>query len=365
MRFMNTYVKYSLFLLVCLISSYESSANAIDSIKTKEDVINFLHANLENDFKNYGINRVFLQKNEELEIDSNISKQLAAHEKRRYRSDSFYKVDIDNNGRTDLVLDGEQVYIVMDMGNKYVLNTIVGYVYNPAYSFKEAIRLPDHSKALLFRNDRWEKYGRNVKTISRIDTIVYKFNSFIEYREHPAYANIKKIDYYEQPSSESDGSSFNMEININGNAIYEQHSGGIDQNNIFFGFFDSIQLGELWNLLRYMDVRLLNNSYSISVTDQATALIAIYFDDGSVKKISDYGFCGTIGLSSLYNKIFELKKSKIWQLWYTAPPKIDTYLIEWPILFPQYAFEGFCYCKRNIKKSDVTNQVFVSTEQFC
>src|ERR1700733_12605169 len=183
---MVTNTRLILLFLVCVLSFFKGSANAIDSIKTKEDVIKFLDANFGKVYHN-----TFFEKSDLPGRDSMIWEQIG---KNGFRSDSFYKADIDNDGRTDLIVDGLSSFIVMDTGNKYVMHHIESGP--PRYFFRETIQLPDQSIALLFRLDSWlfshdSSVGccSNVKTISRIDTIIYKFGGLVEYNKHPTSVN--------------------------------------------------------------------------------------------------------------------------------------------------------------------------------
>jgi hypothetical protein len=64
-------------------------------------------------------------------------------------------------------------------------------------------------------------------------------------------------------------------------------------------------------ILQYIQLDRLDNNYAVNWTDDQTAFIEISYNN-KTKVISDYGEIGTFGLSSLYAKFFNWRKSIQW-----------------------------------------------------
>ncbi len=371
---MRPIIKYAFIFLVCLCMVHTACANAIDSLETKEDVMKFLSSHFGKEYENYSL---FFDNNGGAKIDTRLPKRkqdaLRAHneyDRIAHRSNSFYKVDIDNDGETDLVIDAGISMVVFGKGGKYLQLTIESGWSSASYFYKEKITLPDGTPVLLFRHERsGEKWPDDDKVAFITDTLVYKFNKIVEYNSHPPPSYVQKIVFVNHPACFGDCTSYVIEINRNGYAMKEILYGkaGDSSRDLFVQRLDRTTLSEVWGLLAYMDVRSLDSSYSIPASDMATALLSFYFDDGSIKKISDYGFCGTIGLTSLYANIFSLQDSGRWQLWHAAPPAMDTYLVHCPLAFTGKGYESLRYSSTpgDSNLHDVAGRTFVATEEMC
>ena len=171
-------IKYVLFVCICVFATFDSLGNSIDSLQTKDDVKRFLS--------------ICMSKNEEY---SSQCYNISRAQSRWYTSDDMFseffkfdmvalimdkfpfrifKTDIDQNGRTDLIVDAGYLFVVMDAGNTYKLHAL-GFQYN----FRKALLLPNGSTALLLKHD----YNRriidltpqmNVKIAYITDTITRK-----------------------------------------------------------------------------------------------------------------------------------------------------------------------------------------------
>jgi len=277
--------------------------------------LNFFSVNFKKDFDYYGYNYLFYEKNELNE--KNLSEKdsiMAEHEKKASRSNNFYKADINNDGRTDLIIDGKYSLVVIDTGNSYVIHFIDGNG-APRYFFKEAIELPDRSTALLFRHTRMVVDGSRFKVVSGIDTLVYKFGCIVEYNEHTPYISIRKVVFYEQAACFGYCTDFKIEVNKNKECIYNVIKSQEFRDSVgkYFCTINSNQANNLMSLLTYLDVSSLKSNYNSGASDNSTVTLTVYFDDGSEKTIDDYGLRGTMGLRSVYGKFFELQKSKEWR----------------------------------------------------
>lgn len=62
-----------------------------------------------------------------------------------------------------------------------------------------------------------------------------------------------------------------------------------------------------------MNIKELQDNYSIDATDNATAILVINFDDGTRKRIIDYGLSGTPKLKKLYTELTKIGTTTNWK----------------------------------------------------
>src|SRR5450432_4568480 len=87
------FIPFILFYSACL-------ANDIDKLQTNEDVGNFLIKKISKKFKDYP-----LLKNDATETDT-----------AKFGRNKFFKIDIDNNKQTDLIIFGNHLVVILDRG---------------------------------------------------------------------------------------------------------------------------------------------------------------------------------------------------------------------------------------------------------
>ena len=342
---MRLNLKYSSFFLLYLLSCYwNTSGNAVDSLKTKDDVQKFLSVTLE---KNMTPAIFFSADSIVFKMDSNLFGKKLDPERIRYRSNQFYKIDIDNDGRTDLIVDGAYLLVVLDKGNKYVAKIIDAGPTIEFYGYKEMIKLPDCNNAILL----WHQIGLDSKAISEIDTLVYKYNGFVEYREPPLGAGVEKMYYGDNDCL--------IEIKKSGQMIANIRTGFMDSATLRYGVADSTEMYELWGLLNYIDWKSLNRHFhDFSVIEPETVSLHLYFEDGTDQEIKDHCYCGTFGLQSVYEKIFALQHSGNLKSWLCTPPVIDSSLIACPIAFLNEYWNGVFVRQRTTFGEDTVGQTF-------
>lgn len=297
----------TLLLLLLMLFSQQAISNKIDSLKTDEDVKTFLkslNADLApSSFVNY-----------ELKPTDTIAKYLNCEGVfRSWDIRNWEKADITNDGLTDLIFighnSGYDALAYVDMGSdnfqlfRFSKNTFedcelvkpikVGSVNYISIFQKTAV--PDH--------DSKEHFA--YKEVKVLDTLVFKFNSFIELGT-PALDEIESIEIN---TSGCYGSCPVQKLKLlkDGKAYYE-------------GFAYTSQLGksyrklsrkyfeEFAKLLNYIDVKHLKNNYQVNWTDDQTATLTVTFKDQSKKIIRDYGMQGTFGLTAVYDKLMKLGK---------------------------------------------------------
>ena len=282
---------------------------------------------------------------------------------------SFYKGDIDCNGYTDLVIDAGIVVVIMDKMGGFEGHIFSSSREVDSYGFKEIISLPDGTAALALRHDHNPcrsvehlYWGGDVKYITdtvagkgntklridtvykittvvdserrpipgsdsykmtkrmyadtvymnlynMVDTVVYVFNGFTNYKWGFKPSSILKIDYNFYRSTDVDGCSTDcwLEINKNGKC-YFQHSRG----SVLSAQLDEKKVKNLWGFMAHIDFRSKKNVYRCETDHGEGAQFIIYFDDGTVKTISTWEYRPTIDLAYLSNIFFGESKNMNW-----------------------------------------------------
>ncbi len=142
--------------------------------------------------------------------------------------------------------------------------------------------------------------------------LIYKFNNFIELNDIPVKHNIKQITFT-SGAAFSSTRIFEMNIDSNRRTFYCHKKYG-EKPEIGKTIVDTSSFNRIIGMLNYLDFPSLNSQYSEGpVTDLPTANLTILYDNGLVKKISDYGDCGTYGLSALYDELFGLVDTQKWK----------------------------------------------------
>ena len=172
----------------------------------------------------------------------------------------------------------------------------------------------DYGQLLLFRTERPDQSTKKVSYLRSespsIDTLIYKFDNFVELNKNPISIKIDSIIFH---SGVCFGTcpDFEIKMDKNGNAIYRAGMYS-KQTGLFKGEITPQAMNNLTSLLSYMHPQKLKDSYAVNWTDSPTCNLTIKFADGSVKKISDYGELGTFGLVAVYKTFFELTSSVKW-----------------------------------------------------
>jgi hypothetical protein len=275
------------FILLLLLCS-SCFANDIDKLQTNEDVSNFLIKKISKKFKEYPL----LKTDPQVAADTSI-----------YGRNKFFKVDVDNDSRTDLIIYGNHLVIILDKGNNnYEVRYLDGGAFqqnNASLVAIDAVSLPRKIVIRQFERDK-EHY----------DTLVYLFNGFIEYNPQPdeAFSFEKIILKTNQCFGECP--VFELTINKDRTAMYKaiRFNG---ETGEFTGTVPKNEFEDLLLLLKYLRPGKLSNNYSVGWTDAQTATTKIFYN-GESKFITDYGEIGTYGLNMLYIKFFRWRTSVDW-----------------------------------------------------
>jgi hypothetical protein len=298
-------MKYSLILILCLLSSAVSLANSIDSLKTDGEVERFV---------NKVYKTVYTKSNEELIVlstDSLLKKLACNGIARKWNIKNWEKVDFDKDGRTDLLVTVTyqnhrfDVFAIMDKGNTFALLRLSKNIFENCELAKPAF--VNNKQVLLFYSI---KRDQDLLSMPQIDTLVFKYGNFVELNTKPTGYKIKSINF---TTSGCYGSCPIFELNIqeNGRATYYAKS-----YNPKPGFFKVVisaeKLNEIFALINYLAIKGLKDNYEVNWTDDQTSHLTLKFDDGTTKEIRDYGMQGTFGLYQLYSVLSALRLDQYW-----------------------------------------------------
>lgn len=279
-----------IFLLACI--SLYCKSNGIDKLKTIDDVDIFL--------------KHLSKQNKKIDFFSEVKKDSTE----KLSLQKFIKIDLNNDGFTDLVVNGTYLFVVIDDG-KNQFNDY--YIDNGPWALRKYV-LADIDKTqeqpkIIIKNYRKYQYVPPERTI--YDTIVFKFNGLVDYTDHPELNKIKEISISTSlcfgPCPE-----FDLKIDSAGMATYNAKK-YTKKKGLFKGTVDKATLNNLFNLTNYIRIRSLRDKYAVTWTDDQTIFLTITFIDGSTKNITDYGLIGTFGLANLYNKLYEVKNHTKWK----------------------------------------------------
>lgn len=256
-------------ILIILSWAAITNANDIDRLKTIKDVGQFLIKEIDtnDDIHSYGIV-------------------------------NFYKLDLDNNGLTDLIVDRNVCFIVLDMGNgQYEKRSI--YAGKP-YTVVNAIHWKGNPLLIVKSSD----VHNNVRTYNlQNDTLTFKFGDFIEYNSNPDHLKVEEINFKSDGGSMIAGASFEMKIGQNRKMTYRKGK------TVSTTIIDAAVFDKLIQTINYIKLDSLESGYSVEWTDDEDVELEVKFNNGKIKKIGDYGACGTFGLQNLYRQLFSLSRA--------------------------------------------------------
>jgi hypothetical protein len=271
--------------LTLLGSTIGLRANKIDQLHTKQDVERFLLKDVSRKFKNFFLFEYHPGK------DSNAL------------SNSFFKLDINADGLTDLVVNCGSLWVIIDKGKEtYSPFTLFQY---GEMSDQTLIGIDSTSKTKKLVICR--RYSR--ETI--LDTLAWQAGGFMEYNATPLEPF--KFQGIKVSTTMCFGTCpvFEMSVDPEGKAVYHaiQYN---DEKGRFKGTIPDKSLASMLRVLRYLPLDSLRDQYTVDWTDDQTITVEIRYN-GKVKKIEDYGELGTFGLKRLYSFFFYWKKRVKWE----------------------------------------------------
>lgn len=298
---MNRIISILIWIAISQIVSGQKVPSKIDRISSKRAVEKLI-SSLNNRFKEFTL------------ISDSINIQ------------SFFKLDFDKNGLTDLLAIGTLPFTVI-RGD----NTDTEFEYH-------TIVVMDHGKdsfqliSLTRGNNHHFAYPSIVNdSIVTLDqkALIFKFGDFIEFNPHPKIYEIEKIEYETTPcfgtcpvfriiiNKDKTGlfnaSKYNSETEIPPFEIPGKAANSKEVKGVFRTVVREDSYSNIIELLNYIDFPKLNNNYSVNWTDDQSCTLTITYSNGQKKEIHDYGLIGTYGLDRLYQLFFELRFNQKWK----------------------------------------------------
>lgn len=289
--------------------------NKIDKLKTTKDVVKFVKAI----YPEYGIVKYknFARGVFDIKPIDTVYNSIRCQDAFTISEiKSWQKIDINNDGLTDLIFIshhyGYTQNIIIDKGRSK-FNLIRNIVNFDECEYIKPIRIENKNELLvrnvslpfdIFPGDKVENYIKK-------DTLTYKFDALIERNSSPFDSKIKSVTLKTNLCS---GICPVYELTVNKNGYIEFN--GIEQVEFTGKSTKQVnpkEVVELFNLMNYIEIRNLKDYYEANYTDAETLNLTVFFEDGTVKNIKDYGASGTYGLSALYAKLKRLATETHWK----------------------------------------------------
>ncbi|MNS80722.1 hypothetical protein D3C72_1144150 [compost metagenome] len=201
--------------------------------------------------------------------------------------------------------------VIIDKG-KDEFNLIRSIINFDECEYIKPIKVQDKNELRIRKVNLPFDFDDNIEKYIKIDTLTYKYDSFIELNDKVIIDS--KINSIEIKTNYCFGTCpvFKLTISKNGLAEFD----GIEFTKFKGKSIKQLDQGsvdEIFDLLNYIAIKKLNDNYEVNYTDASTATLDIFFEDGSIKKIRDYGLSGTYGLSALYSKLTKLGTETRWE----------------------------------------------------
>ncbi|MBS7787021.1 hypothetical protein KIH23_06905 [Flavobacterium sp. CYK-55] len=305
----------NLILIFVIIFSNAAFGNKIDELKTDKDVEDFIKIVapefVKKIWKDYDRGNFRIVSTDTIYANLKCQKVFNKSE-----INNWEKVDINNDGLTDLLFIphyyGYSQYIIIDEGNnnfnltRFIIDfDICEYVKPIKVNRENQLKIRKVNRLSFGTISSSEPY-------IAIDTLTYKFNSFIEFNSKKITQDRVKLIKVKTSYCLGLCPSFELEINYDGHMVFN----GLGYTNFIGKSTSNAELKkiqEIEDLINYIDLKNLKDNYSVSWTDSQTIYLEIEFQDGFSKKITDYGLIGTYGLNSLYSKLIDIGTKTNWK----------------------------------------------------
>jgi len=295
--------------LSLLFSSF-SFCQQIGSLSTDSEALAFVNRQVRDNFNTIVLEGPHYLKEQKIYMDHI----------RQSRPVVFEKADFDNNGHIDLLFNGYYrdcltPFVILAFGNDSFQVRSLNVGLRERFCMARVIMMDGRPciRMLEVRSACGLK-AWSFCPYDNIDTLVFAFDDFIE-RKKPAAYSIKKIKYC--VASGMDPIAFQLTITQDSIVLLSDPGMTIripvDSGGIFTVAIDTGMISGLVHLLNYMNFSDLQERYTVTRTDQLEGEIHVTFDDGRIKRVSDYGLMGTHGLSILHNLFFELREKQLWK----------------------------------------------------
>jgi hypothetical protein len=238
-------------------------ANEVDRIQTKEDVRQFMIRHFDTSFRSEAI-------------------------------DGFYKLDLDHNGSTDLVVSAGRFYVMMDMGgDEYEPHQLItGDSFNDGSIF--SIDSSDRALRLVL------KYKDFQNTI--LDTVVWFGRDFMEYNRRPDSAIDFDELHFTAYGCYGECPQYELTIMRDGSMVYMPKAYTGKKKDVRVRATAG-EMNTLRSILGYMGLDRMDSVYSPFTQDAPGYLLEISYR-GRSKKIEDKDGPSTNSLAALYRELF-------------------------------------------------------------
>jgi len=274
------------------------SANEIDGIKTDSDVIHFVNRFLPKG-TTYTLQlgttgeymKERLQQLGMRELD-HIFDSLGVADK------AWIKADINNDGKTDLIVFTEAVLLVIYTDHDSFCKAMNGYVFKYNFIFP-GVKLIDGQNLMLLYSLR-PLLRKEDSEVVACDTLIFRDGQIFNYLKTPKHYDIEKITFHDDGSCEGD--CIRVDIAIDNKLMKGSFAAGhsLYSNENRTGEVNKEKIARILEFLNYSNFPDLKETYSSGWTDQTTVKWEITYNNGQVKTISDYGECGSATLNTLY-----------------------------------------------------------------
>ena len=272
------------FLTIFLASSLISVANKIDELKTESEIAHFVD-------ELSGYTTAFPES-----VPSNLS-----HIR-------YLKIDIDKNGSTDLLVNDRKIFAIVDIGNdKFELKCIgTEHMENRLVGIDTIGSIP----ILIIKKQNGYLSRFQPKFSEVLDSIIYKFNGFIEYNSKPQEIRLQSIKIGMEPCFGS-CPIYDLTIDSNRQAALNAKA-NMKHQGLLKTKIDKRSFDEIISLLSYLNPDSLKGDYTIDATDNPAINIEIKYNR-TLKEIHDYGLEGSLGLRQFYSLIEKLIENHKWR----------------------------------------------------
>ena len=244
----------------------------------------------------------------------------------------FDKADLDNNGYTDLLFNGDggsgsdlarvTLVVLSFPGDSIVVRRLPDEYFYDSFAVN-IVKLDGQPYIHAYQvtrkfRDSWSlkknKPIRKDYTEYRSDTLTWRQNALLEIAPRVEH-KIDSITYALVGGFTIKG-GFRLTIKQD-SLLLEKEKDWLDTMNfggggIFIGRLDTAAHNRLYTLLECIDFPHLENDYSMSGSDASTGVLNISYDNGRKKRIIDYGARGTYALTALQNLLIGLLETQQW-----------------------------------------------------
>ncbi len=284
-------MKKIIFLFLLLgVQAICSYANEIDDLKTVEEVNKFLRKNI-------------------LARESKGFLKKSKTDNEQFGKNKFHKIDLDQNGLTDLVIDSDFTFAVVDKGSgKYGFHPIdKGFVNEQKYTLTNIENKNDLPLLILRRYD--QKSGRVAGNETK-KTLIFKFDEFIEFNPNPDNLKIEEIKI-SALGCLGNCQVYQMTILPDKTAILNAFK-NLKKKGQFKTTIDEDNYEKIIQTINYIGITKLVDNYISEKMDLPVINLEIKYNDGKVKRLSSYEMDNHFGLENLFTRLYALPENQNW-----------------------------------------------------